>query len=722
MTAQNDRDTSVSHDDEESIENNSQPADMSILLDSFGGATDSDDGDDAPKDAETDFTQQFGADEDTREEINANLDVMERLDEIIENEDGIDDASGPHRVAAEFEDDDIDDEHVSDIIEQEYEVENGTAVGRMSAVEKATNAKANGAGLPWDDITKLYDDNNGDLGRWHAANRLDQEHSWMFVRSEEQDLEELRWYDPEEGIYVGGGEYRVTQLLDKHLKQHATQHEANEVTAKLKARNETPLATTNAGDRELRCVENGVLDLRSMDLLEHDPDYRFTRKLNARWDTGVDTSEVREFVRDITKHERDALVLEEMFGDCLAPHYDRQWFGVLYGDGANGKSVALNCLRTVLGSENVAAESLHDIAETRWSGASIAGEYGSLANIDPDIEARKIHDAAPIKNLTGGDATSMERKGRDKFDATNTAKMLFAANKPAIFAERVNAIVRRIKPLELPYTFKPESEIGESSPNAWKPRDPKIQERLTTDDARAAWLQVMADALCRLRDNNGFCYEETQQELFDEYQAEADTLWSFQKSCIQNLRVQYTDNDAAVYLTVEELHSMYASYCQERDERAMDQAAFARELNKTGLHEMETFYPNRTGQVAARKFLTPTEEGWEYARTSTRKRFELHVDEVEVPNLETTDDDDGSDDAESEGEEVSRLEQLCEDIEMLESPRAKLDATVPHLLTESNVDWDDDEELVAALAVLEHRGRIEKDADGVYHVTGGDAE
>ncbi|NMJ77102.1 hypothetical protein GLU64_01680 [Nanohaloarchaea archaeon] len=72
---------------------------------------------------------------------------------------------------------------------------------------------------------------------------------------------------------------------------------------------------------------------------------------------------------------------------------------MLLGPTDSGKSVFPDVMKALLGWENVAQESLQDLANTRWSRASLKGK---LANIDHDLDPKAVKDIGMVKKLTSG--------------------------------------------------------------------------------------------------------------------------------------------------------------------------------------------------------------------------------------------------------------------------------------------------------------------------------
>ncbi|WP_178915589.1 phage/plasmid primase, P4 family [Natronomonas gomsonensis] len=658
------------------------------------------------------FDQLNEEDDDEETSLATSNEFEERVEEAVEDEDG----SVPFKqlkfqLAHELGEDPDDVDEALNIVAS---VNDGDVVGVMSA-----SARAMGNGeKTWESVRFAYKRQPYDIGaedirtdgdatewaREKCVDFMNEKYAWMYLVDKTQGIKEFYWYDPSVGYYREDAKDRIGALMDEKLGRHSNTHEVNEVARKLRDANKvTSVDGVNAGDAPLRCVKNGVLNIETWELHEHDPEYRFTRRLNARWVPDIDTSRVEEYLEDITKCEQDAKVIAEMMGDVLTKHYRRQWFAMFYGEGANSKSLLMNCLRYTIGDENASSESLHDVASTRWSSAMMAGGTGALANIDPEIPDSTIYDASEIKNNTGNDATSHERKGKDKFSAVNTAKMLFGMNGASKFDEEKRAVVRRIKPIHLPYTYLPEGEVDDDD-DYQKVRQQDLEEELTSDVNRAAWLQVMADGLRRLRENDGFSYEQSQQELFDEYQATADTFWSFQTECLRNVRTTHNDTDRPIYLTFNEIYSAYSSYCHERDEQPMDEGDLAKELNKIGSLDIEKYHPADADGANSRKFLAFTDTGFEHAITSTQKRFATRVDDVDVPSMDSEDDSD--DDDSGEGLRAA----LTTAITQLGNSHGR-GARLGEILNRNEVDVDSVEELKAEL--------LDGVVDGTFEMTDG---
>src|SRR5439155_21060286 len=108
--------------------------------------------------------------------------------------------------------------------------------------------------------------------------------------------------------------------------------------------------------------------------------------------------------------------------------------------GANGKSVVLDTLTSVLGPENVS----HVRAELFAQRFQLTSSLGKLANISYDTGEINESAEATIKEFTGGDRMYFDRKGVPGVMAYPTARLILATNHDPRFADRSKGIWRRM--------------------------------------------------------------------------------------------------------------------------------------------------------------------------------------------------------------------------------------------------------------------------------------
>lgn len=94
---------------------------------------------------------------------------------------------------------------------------------------------------------------------------------------------------------------------------------------------------------------NGVLDLKTFQLMPYAPGLLVTKRARARFDLAARCPLWQQFLKEILPDPEVRKFVREFFGYVLTGRVDRQLFLFLYGTGANGKSVFIALLAYVLG-------------------------------------------------------------------------------------------------------------------------------------------------------------------------------------------------------------------------------------------------------------------------------------------------------------------------------------------------------------------------------------
>ena len=127
---------------------------------------------------------------------------------------------------------------------------------------------------------------------------------------------------------------------------------------------------------------------------------------------------------------------------------------VFVGEGANGKSVFLETISTVL--DNVSHLELSEMFE-RFKMAELEGK---LANICTDVDTSKVMDAR-FKKIVAGETQTVERKFKPPYDLKPFAKILFSANDFIPTKDRTHGFYRRFDIVRFNKIFKPEEQNPE---------------------------------------------------------------------------------------------------------------------------------------------------------------------------------------------------------------------------------------------------------------------
>lgn len=174
--------------------------------------------------------------------------------------------------------------------------------------------------------------------------------------------------------------------------------------------------------------KNGVLDLETMSLLPHSPDYEFFYQIPHNYNPMVKCPKIMEFLKSTLESEFIPFI-QEMTGYIFYAKNIIPAIFYLYGSGGNGKTVFANLLREAVGRGLCSTKTLRSLATNRFS---TYGIYGKLLNISTEEDVDTIATAI-LKELSSSDDISIEDKGKSAFEYRPVNKLITACNRiPAV--------------------------------------------------------------------------------------------------------------------------------------------------------------------------------------------------------------------------------------------------------------------------------------------------
>lgn len=263
-------------------------------------------------------------------------------------------------------------------------------------------------------------------------------------------------------------------------------------------------------------VKNGRLDLRTGTLTPHSPIYHDFARVNATYDPAISDSYLYKVLQKVFVNDDEVYRLfKQIVGYTLTRNAIYQTSFFLLGDGSNGKSTILDMIKNMLGKGNVSTLSLLDL-ESKFK---IAELENRLANIGDDIPNLTIRDTGLFKKLTSGEGVTVERKNQHPFTLENTSTLWFSTNKMPSFADKSHGLERRMVIIPFDATFSP------NDPDY----DPDIREKLSTDQAMSALLNLAVEGLQLLRKVGRFIIPERVKQTNAKYKVESSSILTFAK-------------------------------------------------------------------------------------------------------------------------------------------------------------------------------------------------
>lgn len=313
-------------------------------------------------------------------------------------------------------------------------------------------------------------------------------------------------------------------------------------------------------EANLIAFENGVYDMVTGELKPFSSDMVITNKIP--WNYNPDAySELADKTLDklACNDQNIRLLLEECIGYCF---YRRNELGkafILTGDKSNGKSTFLDCMKAMLGEQNISALDLKELGD-RFSTAMM---FGKLANIGDDIgdDFLQGSQVSIFKKVVTGNRIKAERKGQDPFEFNPFIKLLFSANDIPRMKDKTGAVLRRLVIIPFNATFSKESDDY----------DPYIKYKLIEQDCMEYFIRVGVEGLQRVIINQGFTRSEKVQNQLNEYEEENNPIIAFIADC----GVDAIENEPT-----NEVYKRYQVFCAENSMQPMSNIVFSKQINK----------------------------------------------------------------------------------------------------------------------------------------------
>jgi P4 family phage/plasmid primase-like protien len=215
----------------------------------------------------------------------------------------------------------------------------------------------------------------------------------------------------------------------------------------------------------------------------------------------------------------------------------------LISNGSNGKNVFTGILTSLHGIKNVSNVPLNAILDEKFALADLENKD---VNIDTELSTGIIIDISTLKRVTGKQQIRIQRKNRDAYDVLLHAKLFFSANKIPSILEDSDARFRREIYLPFPYKF-------EEGKNA----DPRLLEKLTTDEELSGIFNILMIALRNIQKNDRiYLNQKTIQERREKHELLKDPISTFLKVAVSE------DSVPSDYVTKDDFYNAYVKYCK----------------------------------------------------------------------------------------------------------------------------------------------------------------
>lgn len=233
---------------------------------------------------------------------------------------------------------------------------------------------------------------------------------------------------------------------------------------------------------------------------------------------------------------------------------------ILYGTGANGKSVFFDVVNALLGPQCVSSYSLESLGE-HYFRAMLANK---LLNYSSELSNRL--NAEKFKQLTSGEPVEARLPYGQPMTLTNYARLAFNCNELPKEVEHTEAFFRRF--LIIPFDVF----IAEDM------RNPKLAREIIQNELSGVFNWVL-QGLVRLLKQQNFSECESAKTMVETFRKESDSTSMFLSE--ENYSVGGNS-----YCSLKTLYQEYRAYCVENGLKPVGRNNFSKRLQSNGINVM----------------------------------------------------------------------------------------------------------------------------------------
>lgn len=233
---------------------------------------------------------------------------------------------------------------------------------------------------------------------------------------------------------------------------------------------------------------------------------------------------------------------------------------ILYGTGANGKSVFFEVVNALLGEANVSSYSLQSLTDT--TGYFRAKLANKLINYASEINGNL--ETSIFKQLVSGEPVEARLPYGQPFVLKQYAKLIFNCNELPKDVEHTNAYFRRFLIIPFDITI-PEHE-----------QDKTLHNKIVANELAGVFNWVL-DGLQRLLRQGGFSKCEAAKRAVEQYKLESDSVQMF-------FNEESYEPSPMGEMKLKDLFAAYRTYCMESGFKPCSTKTFGERLRQSGFH------------------------------------------------------------------------------------------------------------------------------------------
>jgi putative DNA primase/helicase len=320
------------------------------------------------------------------------------------------------------------------------------------------------------------------------------------------------------------------------------------------------------GDVDLLGVTNGVVDLRTGELLSGRPDLYITRRAPVAYTPGLRNVRFEQFLDFATNGDKEFQEwLQRAVGYTLTGLNSQDALFLVYGPPGSGKTTFVETIVNAMGTQQyswtldssvLAAGDGQSNRTDEYHMAELRGRRMIWVDELPESERLKENQ---VKKMTGSGTLQGRSPGERPFTFRSQGKLWVTTNHRPIITD--DAMWRRLRPI--PLTNIPENPDKDLRPYLSDPEGGLPAVLSWAVDGAIKYLNSSA------KDPLGWCA--VVKEAADVYRKNEDRIGLFFE--------EETKRSEGASVTIGELYNVYRKWSDVRGERPMTQIAFQRKLS-----------------------------------------------------------------------------------------------------------------------------------------------
>lgn len=298
--------------------------------------------------------------------------------------------------------------------------------------------------------------------------------------------------------------------------------------------------------------ERRLRDYRAEDFMKY--------KLPFDYVADAEANQFKKYLNEVLPESESQMVLAEFIAYVLVPNrvLALEKALVLYGDGANGKSVFFSIICALLGNENVSNYGLESL--TNSSGYHRAKLGSCLLNYASEISPSM--NSTIFKQLVSGEPVEARLPYKDPFVLRDYARFMFNTNNLPRDVEQNEAFFRRFLLVHFGITI-PEDR-----------RDPELAKRIISNELPGIFNWVL-EGLDRLLKNKKFTNSVSIDNALLDYRRKSDSVHLFldDKAYVKSVEKE---------VFVQIIYLEYKEYCSEFGYKSCSLKVFTERLRTIG--------------------------------------------------------------------------------------------------------------------------------------------